>query len=128
MIALTVQDEGAAAAAKGRSVNWCPYDEGDPRRDQWMKGWRDDDPAADTTANKKRRYPRRVADHILTAFHRACDQRDLEVAEQLLAVLAGVITGGRHQPTAPDRHDQESLVAAYERLWDLRHPCGWGAR
>jgi ribosome modulation factor len=40
MVALTVQDEGAAAAAKGRSINWCPYDEGDPRRDQWMKGWR----------------------------------------------------------------------------------------
>jgi ribosome modulation factor len=40
MIALTMQDEGAAAAAKGRSINWCPYDEGDPRRDQWMKGWR----------------------------------------------------------------------------------------
>jgi len=39
MIAITVQDEGAAAAAKGRSKNWCPYDEGDPRRDQWMKGW-----------------------------------------------------------------------------------------
>lgn len=40
MIALTVEDEGAAAAAKGRSINWCPYDEGDPRRDQWLKGWR----------------------------------------------------------------------------------------
>ena len=66
-------------------------------------------PPADTTAIKKSRRPRRVADHILTAFHQACDQRDLEVAEQLLAVLAGVITGGRHQPTAPDRHDQESL-------------------
>ena len=40
MRALTVQDEGAVAAAKGRSINWCPYDDGDPRRDQWMKGWR----------------------------------------------------------------------------------------
>jgi hypothetical protein len=85
-------------------------------------------PPADTTAIKKRRHPRRVADHILTAFHQACDQRDLEVAEQLLAVLAMVIVGRRHQPTAPDRHAQESLVAAYERLWDLRHPCSWGAR
>ena len=36
----TLEGEGAAAAAKGRSINWCPYDEGDPRRDQWMKGWR----------------------------------------------------------------------------------------
>jgi ribosome modulation factor len=30
------QEEGAAAAAKGRSIGWCPYDEGDPRRDQWI--------------------------------------------------------------------------------------------
>jgi hypothetical protein len=80
------------------------------------------DPPADTTANRARRRPRRVADHILTAFHQACDQRDLEVAEQLLAVLAMVIAGRRHQPTAPDRRDKESLVAAYERLWQLRHP------
>ena len=80
------------------------------------------DPPADTTANKIRRRPRRVADHILTAFHQACDQRDLDLAEQLLAVLASVIAGPRHQPTAPDRHDKESLVAAYERLWQLRHP------
>ena len=82
----------------------------------------DDDPPADTTANKTRRHPRRVADHILTAFHQTCDQRELEVAEQLLAVLARIIAGPRHQPTAPDLHDKESLVAAYERLWQLRHP------
>jgi hypothetical protein len=44
------------------------------------------------------------------------------VAEQLLAVLARIIAGPRHQPTAPDLHDKESLVAAYERLWQLRHP------
>jgi ribosome modulation factor len=35
----TVEEAGAAAAAQGRSINWCPYDEGDPWRDQWMKGW-----------------------------------------------------------------------------------------
>jgi hypothetical protein len=58
----------------------------------------------------------------ITAFHQACDERDLEVAERLLAVLAMVIVGRRHQPTVPDRHDQESLVAAYERLWQIRHP------
>ena len=52
----------------------------------------------------------------------ACDERDLEVWRRLLAMLAMVIVGRRHQPAAPDRHDQESLVAAYERLWDLRHP------
>jgi hypothetical protein len=88
----------------------------------------DVNPLVNTTAKKKGRYPRHVADHILIAFHQTCDQRDLEVAEQLLAVLARVIAGSQRQPTAPDQHDKESLVAAYERLWDLRHPCGWGAR
>jgi hypothetical protein len=76
----------------------------------------------DTTANRAPRHPRRLADHILIAFHAACDQRDLEVAERLLAVLAMVVSGRRRQPTAPDRRGKESLVAAYERLFDLRHP------
>jgi hypothetical protein len=80
------------------------------------------DPPADTAVHKIRRRPRRVADHILTAFHQSCDQRDLELAEQLLTVLAMVVAGRLHQPAAPDQHDKESLVAAYERLWDLRHP------
>jgi hypothetical protein len=44
------------------------------------------------------------------------------VAERLLVVLAMVIAGRWHQPTDPDRRGKESLVAAYERLWDLRHP------
>jgi hypothetical protein len=79
------------------------------------------DPPADTTV-KASRQRRRLSDHILVAFHQACDERDLEVAEQLLAVLAMVTAGRRHQPTAPDRRDKESLVAAYERLWALRHP------
>ena len=39
MIALTVEEEGAGAAAKGVSINWCPYDQRDPRRDQWFRGW-----------------------------------------------------------------------------------------
>ena len=77
----------------------------------------------DTTANRAPRHPRRLADHILIAFHAACDQRDLEVAERLLAVLAMVVSGRRRQPTAPDRRGKESLVAAYgTALGDLRHP------
>ena len=76
---------------------------------------------ADTTV-KAPRQRRHLSDHILIAFHQACDERDLEVVERLLAMLAMVIAGRRHQPTAPDRRDKESLVAAYERLWALRHP------
>jgi hypothetical protein len=80
------------------------------------------DPPDNSTAARAPRYMRRLSDKILIAFHQACDQRDLEVAERLLAVLETVISGRWHQSTAPDRRGKESLVAAHERLWDLRHP------
>ena len=69
------------------------------------------------------RYRRRLSDHILVAFHQACDQRDFEVAEQLLRVLE--TTNGRDD--ASGRYEQlarnvSNLVTAYERLWLLRHP------
>jgi hypothetical protein len=44
-----------------------------------------DTPDDETTA-KPRRHTRRLADHILIAFHQACDQ-DLEVAMGLLEVM-----------------------------------------
>jgi hypothetical protein len=68
-----------------------------------------------------RRPPRRLSDKIFIAFHLACDQHELEVAERLLAVLETVIAGRWHQATAPDRRGKDSLVAAYERFWNLRH-------
>jgi hypothetical protein len=80
------------------------------------------DPPNDTTAGRAPRYMRRLSDKILTAFHLACDHQDIEMAGRLLTVLEVVIAGRWHQPTAPDRRGKESLVAAYERLWDLRHP------
>ena len=33
------------------------------------------------------RYTRRLSDHVLIAFHHACDQGDIEVARRLLDVL-----------------------------------------
>ena len=68
------------------------------------------------------RYTRRLSDKILIAFHHACDQNDFEIAEQLLRILETMIT---RRPAAPDqnrRKNMESLVAAHERLWLLRHP------
>lgn len=68
------------------------------------------------------RYTRRLSDKILIAFHQACDQGDLEVAEQLLKILEMMVM---RRPTAPEtnrRKNIESLVAAHERLWLLRHP------
>ena len=68
------------------------------------------------------RYSRRLSDKILIAFHHACDQADFEVAEQLLRILELMLT---RRPVTPDgnrRRSIESLVAAHERLWYLRHP------
>jgi hypothetical protein len=80
------------------------------------------DPPDDTTTSKAPRYTRRLSDKILIAFHQACDQRDLEVAERLLAVLEMAVAPRLLEPDATDRRGKESLVAAHERLWGLRHP------
>lgn len=69
------------------------------------------------------RYSRRLSDKILIAFHHACDQGDFDVAQQLLHILEMMLT---RKPAPVDggnrRKNMESLVAAYERLWHLRHP------
>lgn len=68
------------------------------------------------------RQGRRLSDKILVAFHQACDQGDFEVAEHLLRVLEMMLT---RRPVSPDinrRRNIETLVAAHERLWHLRHP------
>ena len=68
------------------------------------------------------RYSRRLSDKILIAFHHACDQSDFEVAEQLLHVLEMMLTRRPLTPDGTRRRNMESLVAAHERLWHLRHP------
>ena len=68
------------------------------------------------------RYTRRLSDKILIAFHHACDQADLEVAEQLLRILEMMLTRRPLTPDGSRRKNMESLVAAHERLWHLRHP------
>ena len=68
------------------------------------------------------RHTRRLSDKILVAFHQACDTGELDVAEQLLVILEKMM--GR-RPTVNEgnrRRNMESLVAAFERLWHLRHP------
>ncbi len=67
------------------------------------------------------RYGRRLSDKILIAFHGACDEGDLEVAEQLLQVLEMVVMQRPVVPGGSRRRNTESLVAAHERLWSLRH-------
>ncbi len=72
------------------------------------------------------RYTRRLSDKILIAFHQACDQGDYEIADELLRILEQILT---RRPVATDtnrRKNLESLVAAHERLWLLRHPEAGG--
>jgi hypothetical protein len=68
------------------------------------------------------RHTRRLSDKILIAFHHACDQGDFEVAEELLRILEMMLTRRPASPDANRRKNLESLVAAHERLWLLRHP------
>ena len=82
----------------------------------------DEDVGRETGPGGAPRYSRRLSDKILIAFHHACDQADYEVAEQLLRILEMMLT---RRPVSPDtnrRRNMESLVAAHERLWYLRHP------
>ena len=68
------------------------------------------------------RQGRRLSDKILVAFHHACDISDFDVADALLRTLELMLT---RRPTPADlgrRRSMESLVAAHERLWHLRHP------
>jgi hypothetical protein len=68
------------------------------------------------------RYARRLSDKVLLAFHHACDQGDIEVAGHLLDVLEFMIHRAPNLPDGRERRTKESLVAAHERLWLLRHP------
>src|SRR5271166_5407565 len=78
--------------------------------------------ARETGAGAAPRYTRRLSDKILIAFHHACDQADFEVAEQLLHILEMMLTRRPLTPDGTRRRNMESLVAAHERLWHLRHP------
>jgi len=68
------------------------------------------------------RYSRRLSDKVLIAFHHACDQGDYEVADQLVHILEMMLTRRPLTPDGTRRRNMESLVAAHERLWYLRHP------
>jgi hypothetical protein len=67
------------------------------------------------------RHSRRLSDKILIAFHHACDQADYDIAAQLLHVLESLVTRRPLNPETNRRRSMESLVAAHERLWLLRH-------
>ena len=80
-----------------------------------------DTKAADQAGANAPRQGRRLSDKILVAFHHACDAQDLAVAEQLLRTLEGMVTRRGVPSESNRRKSLESLVAAHERLWHLRH-------
>jgi hypothetical protein len=82
----------------------------------------EDDAGREISSGGTPRYSRRLSDKILIAFHHACDQSDFEVAEELLRVLEMMLTRRPLTPDGTRRRNMESLVAAHERLWHLRHP------
>jgi hypothetical protein len=77
------------------------------------------DPA--TPAQRTTKGKRRLSDHVLGAFHSACDDGNLEAAADLLGILGLMV--GRGDPCGrPDRRNNGlPLIAAHERLWLLRH-------
>ena len=85
-----------------------------------LEGRRDE--ARDPAGANAPRYSRRLSDKVLIAFHHACDQGDYEVAEQLLHVLEMMLRRRVLSPDLNRRRSMDSLVAAHERLWLLRHP------
>jgi hypothetical protein len=63
---------------------------------------------------------RRLSDKILIAFHQACDQREILVAHDLLALLESLLREAS-PVRANRRRNLDVLVAAHERLWHIRH-------
>jgi hypothetical protein len=69
------------------------------------------------------RYARRLSDVVLIAFHRACDHMDIKVAWSLLDVLEFMTSRETPIPNGIERRRvREGLIAAHERLWQIRHP------
>ena len=82
----------------------------------------DRDGSADRRATIGPRYTRRLSDKILISFHHACDQADFDVANDLLVILEKMLKRPNAGSDSNRRKSIESLVAAHERLWLLRHP------
>jgi len=90
-------------------------------RTEWPCAETPNEAALDFAARNIPRHTRRLSDKVLIAFHQACDTSDLEIAADLLRVLEVMLA---RRPTHADgnrRRNVEGLVAAYERLWHLRH-------
>lgn len=75
----------------------------------------------DPASSAIRRHSRRLEDKLLVAFHHACDTNDLEIALQVLRVLEFMLNRRPSTGDSARRRNMENLVAAYERMWHIRH-------
>jgi hypothetical protein len=82
----------------------------------------DRDAGAERGGSSAPRHTRRLSDKVLIAFHHACDQSDFEVANDLLIILEKMLKRPTVGSDINRRKSIESLIAAHERLWMLRHP------
>ena len=58
---------------------------------------------------------------LFTAFHLACDHRDFKVAQELIHTVEESLVGHVAISTQAKRRLLATLVAAHERLWQLRN-------
>ena len=105
-------------ASKGQVMRAVSEDMGD---DAVSDG--DEASLRDVMSTPPQRHSRRLSDKVLVAFHHACDMQDLETASELLHTLENMLTRRPSPPDGNRRRNMESLVAAHERLWHLRHPA-----
>ncbi len=79
------------------------------------------DDARPNPSTPVRRHTRRLEDKLLVAFHHACDVADIEVARHVLQILELMLARKPAHPDLNRRRNLEGLVAAHERLWNLRN-------
>jgi hypothetical protein len=93
----------------------------------------DGEMAADTRAEIARdplpgspqiHHSRRLSDKLLIAFHHSCDVDELDIAGGLLDLLEKLLCKPPRPWEVNRRRGRETLVAAHERLWHLRHRAG----
>ena len=76
-------------------------------------------PSQRPIARATARRGRRLSDKVRDAFHTACDEGAVEIAERLLNQLGELIHRPPTLPTGIDRRRPESIAALCERLANL---------
>ena len=71
--------------------------------------------------HSKVRRKRGLTDEIFVAFHQACDERDNDIALALVRVLDFMAARTPILSNGEVPRMQQSVVAANQRLWEIRH-------